>query len=182
MYICTYVRAAKYGLIEVRKSSSISDKHIIKAWWDCSATSQLRTFSGRIPNPFKRRFAPLRSIPGGNEPARIQPDIMHCMNLGFGKDLCASSILLLCRFDCFNGASIGKKLENAYEDFRLWCGQNNRTSSLKCFTLKTCKIQSQLLWSGLKCKILRSLNKVSLRSLHKSRTGRKPDSLSKSRP
>ena len=118
----------------------------IKEWWNCSPEGQLRSFVGRNPNPFKRnKVSPLRRIPSGSDPKRIQPDLMHCMNLGFGKDLCRSSILLLCRYNCFGDyRSIGKKLEIAYGEFRLWCDQQHRTTSLKSFDLKTFKIKSQL--------------------------------------
>ena len=67
------------------------------------------------------------------------------MNLGFGKDLCGSSILLLCRYNCFgNYGSIGKKLESAFDEFRLWCDEHHKATSLKSISLKTFKIQSQL--------------------------------------
>ncbi|CAE7878231.1 FAM186A, partial [Symbiodinium necroappetens] len=112
-------------------------------WWDCGPASQLRTYEGANPSPFKRKFSPLRSVPGGANPNRIQPDIMHCMNLGFGKDLCASSILLLCCLGEFPGSSIKTQLDDAYNQFHSWCRQSGKTSSLKCFELKTFKVTSQ---------------------------------------
>ena len=116
--------------------------HRTEEWWDCGPGSEARTFSGEIPDPFKRKWSPLRSIPGANNPGWIRPDVMHCFNLGFGKDLAGSSILLLCRLSIFEGSSIGSKLETAFEEFQGWCATNHKTSSLKAFELKTFKIQS----------------------------------------
>ena len=104
----------------------------------------MRTFSGEIPDPFKAKFSPLRSIPGASNPCIIQPDLMHCFNLGFGKDLGGSAILLLSRLGVFDGSSIAKQLENAYVSFQTWCASNHKTSSLKFFELKTFKVKSQL--------------------------------------
>ena len=72
----------------------------------------------------------------------IQPDTMHCFNLGFGKDLAGSAVMLLCRLNVFQGRSIGAKLAAAYESFSNWCSRNEHTTFLKKFELKTFKIKS----------------------------------------
>ena len=84
-------------------------------------------------------------MPSADDPARICPDIMHTYNLGFGKDMVASGIFLLCRHNIFPGASIGAKLDAAFESFKSWCEANRKTPSLKGFELKTFKITSQLI-------------------------------------
>ena len=117
--------------------------HILSQdWWEIGPDSQVRTFAGEIPNPFKQKVSPLRNIPGCKNPTMIQPDIMHCFNLGFGKDLAGSAVMLLCRLDIFPGNSIGEKLDAAYQDFNSWCKINKRTTFLKKFELKTFKITS----------------------------------------
>ena len=84
----------------------------------------------------------MRRIPGCNNPKMIQPDIMHCFNLGFAKDLAGSAVMLGCRLNIFQGNSVDAKLESAYDQFSIWCKNNNVTSSLKKFELKTFKIKS----------------------------------------
>ena len=119
--------------------------HISEAqvWWDMGPGSQIRTWSGEAPDPFKVKVSPLRAVPGAEDPGRIQPDVLHCFNLGFGKNFCASGILLLCRHNVFAGSSRGEKLEAAYDSFQAFCESTGKTSSLKCFELKTFKITSQ---------------------------------------
>ena len=117
-----------------------------QAWWDVGPNSQLRTFSGPSPDPFKRdKYGPFRDIPGANHPGVIQPDIMHTYNLGFGKDLAASGIYLVADF--FAGRSRQAKLDQAYESFMHWCDRHCKTSSLKDFDLKKTLKMAELLSS-----------------------------------
>ena len=126
-------------------SPSLNLNTATQDWWDLTAHGQLRSWDDEIPDPFKTgRYSPLRSIPGADSPKRIQPDIMHCFNLGFGKDLAASSLLLLCRLRKFPGRSMASKLNAAYDDFEAWCADNGKSSSIKQFDLKTFKIKSCL--------------------------------------
>ena len=103
----------------------------------------MRSWTEASPDPFKRKRSPLRDVPGGDDPHRIQPDVMHCFNLGFGKDLAASGVILLCRLRQFPGGSFQSRLDAAYEDFASWCQAKSKTSSLKTFELKTFKVKKQ---------------------------------------
>ena len=113
-----------------------------QVWWDCGPQSQVRNWSGDIPDPFKRRISPLRVMPAGDEPRRVKPDVMHSWNLGWGKDMAGSGIILLCRHNVFGPGSIQVKLEAAYLSFRAWCETTRKTTSLKQFDLKTFKMTS----------------------------------------
>ena len=118
---------------------------LLQDWWDLSSTSQVRTFDGEIPSPYKlNKISPLRSIPGCNDPHRVSPDLMHIFNIGYGKDLAASGIIMLCRLGEFVGSSIAKQLEHAFHEFQIWCASCKKTSSLKHFDLKTFKMTSLL--------------------------------------
>ena len=80
-----------------------------------------------------------------DKPEMIQPDIMHCYNLGFGKDLAASGVIAVTDAGFFGKGSIPKRLEKAFVAFMSWCEQNAYTSSIKEFDLKkTFKMQSHL--------------------------------------
>ena len=80
-----------------------------------------------------------------DKPEMIQPDIMHCYNLGFGKDLAASGVIAVTDAGFFGEGSIPKRLEKAFVAFMSWCEQNAYTSSIKEFDLKkTFKMQSHL--------------------------------------
>ena len=69
---------------------------------------------------------------------------MHCYNLGFGKDMVASGIILLVQLNIFVGGSIATKLNNAFDELLAYCGSCNKTTSLKHFDMKTFKITSFL--------------------------------------
>ena len=108
-----------------------------------TADGQMRSWTAASPDPFKRnKRSPFRDVPGGDAPHRIQPDIMHCFNLGFGKDLAASGVLLLCRLHMIPGGSVQSRMDAAYQDFQAWCQANQKTSSLKKFELKTFKVKT----------------------------------------
>ena len=106
-----------------------------------SAAGELRTFSGAIPDPYKRKYAPLRDV--SHSPELIQPDVMHLYNLGFGKDLAASATIMIAQSGCWPGRALQARLEHAFQNFKQWCEENGRTSSLKDFDmLKTLKMKS----------------------------------------
>ena len=115
-----------------------------KDWWDVTAQGQLRTFRGQPPNPYKpQKYAPFRCICAS--PNLIQPDFMHSYNLGFGKDLAASGVVLVVMQGLFAGNNFQSKLDAAFVEFKLWCEENAVTSSLKSFDMtRTLKMTSQL--------------------------------------
>ncbi|CAK9010590.1 unnamed protein product [Durusdinium trenchii] len=104
-------------------------------WWDVSANGQARSWSGPSPCPFKQKWSPLRSIPGCDNPDRIQPDLLHVWNLGVGGDMCASTILMLSNKVrvIFQGRSLQACLDDAYGKFHSWCVDNRSTTSIMSF-------------------------------------------------
>ena len=120
-------------------------QRLTKDWWDVGPTSQLRTWQDPTPDPFSAKWAAFRDVPGMDKPEMIQPDIMHCYNLGFGKDLAASGIIMGCHQGVFGEGSMPMRAERAFGAFMLWCEQNGHTSSIKEFDLKkTFKMQTYL--------------------------------------
>ena len=80
-----------------------------------------------------------------DNPEMIQPDIMHCYNLGFGKDLAASGVIKACHEGIFGEGSMPLRAEKAFAEFMSWCEQHGRTTSIKEFDLKkTFKMESYL--------------------------------------
>ena len=61
-------------------------------------------FKGGVPSP-------LRSVPGGDDPQIIKPDLMHNFNLGVGGDLAISTLVGMCRMGIFDeqGCAIQKR-------------------------------------------------------------------------
>ena len=53
----------------------------------------------------------LRSVPGGDDPQIIKPDLMHNFNLGVGGDLAISTLVGMCRMGIFDeqGCAIQKR-------------------------------------------------------------------------
>ena len=70
---------------------------------------------------------------------------MHSYNLGFGKDLAASGVVLVAMKGFFEGRGFPTKLDSAFVEFKQWCEDNGVTSSLKTFDMtRTFKMTSQL--------------------------------------
>ena len=87
---------------------------LAQEWWDVSAQGHARTFLGQPASPYKpNKVAPLRSMPGGNNPECIKPDLMHIFNLGFGGDLAVGAILALQRLRVWGPPTMQKGLDVA---------------------------------------------------------------------
>ena len=111
------------------------------------------------PSPFKAKWADFRDVPGMDKPDMIQPDIMHCYNLGFGKDLAASGVIRLCQEGIFGPGKLDHQLERAFASFMVWCEMNGKTSSIKEFDMKkTFKMQSCLVPSNHQTPVKPQLN------------------------
>ena len=86
----------------------------------------------RSDSPFATGHIPLLAIPGmSNE--TILPDSLHCFHLGWGQDLGASGIVLLCKLEYFRGAGRNKlnaKLADAYVHFTEWLSKNKKSSGI----------------------------------------------------
>lgn len=110
-------------------------------WWNVSSTGRVRTVHPN-PSPFKRgRPSPLRSIPGGDSPYVIKPDLMHVFHIGIGGDLAASCLYALCRMHVFGDDGFPKRLDQAFERFDRWCSDHHYTSSVRGFENATFKVK-----------------------------------------
>ena len=71
----------------------------------------------------------------------FRPDTAHTYAIaGWGKDMAASSILILCHLGYFGRGGIDKKLGEGFSHFKAWCTKWCRTTSLTDFSLKTFKL------------------------------------------
>ena len=94
---------------------------------------------------FKPGHVPLCDIPGLGQAFRIAPDTMHCFHLGFGQDLCASSIVILASFGIFkNNGSFDAKLEAGYDSFMDFCHRKGKTTSVDLFCKQKFGMASRL--------------------------------------
>ena len=98
-----------------------------------------------IPDPFKANQAPsqFRRIPTiANDVRTIQPDVAHVYAIqGWGKDLCASSLVLLFRMGVFQGTTIQSCLDSAFVLFKAFCSRNGKTTSITHFSLLSLKME-----------------------------------------
>ena len=71
--------------------------------------------------------------------------MMHVYNIGFGKDLAASALIMLAQHRVFRGRSVPARLAEAFDEFMTWCDQNGKMPSIKDFDMKkTLKMKSWL--------------------------------------
>ena len=118
-----------------------------KEWYDLSSSSQARQagYMDAIPDPFKANQAPsqLRRIPTiSNDVRAIQPDVARVYAIqGWGKDLCASSLILLFRMGMFTGSTIQSCLDHAFVLFKSYCSRNHKTTSITHFSLLSLKME-----------------------------------------
>ena len=83
------------------------------------------------PNPTKNCSHPFFGVvPGADDPFRIKPDVVHTFHIGFGADLCASTIVWLCMKGKFgNHAAFDDSLLSAYSAFQQFCHDTHRYTS-----------------------------------------------------
>lgn len=80
--------------------------------------------------PFHRDGNPFSLIlPGASNPWRIKPDLVHTFHIGFGVDLCASSVMWAVRKGKFPGVSIEDGIASAYAQFQSFCSTTHRFTS-----------------------------------------------------
>ena len=116
-------------------------------WYDLSQTGKVRNLqrADPIPDPYWETVSPLRSISTLGDTRMIRPDPAHTYAIaGWGKDLCGSGLVLLCRMRCFGHASVVKSLEVAFDNFKDYCKRMSKTTSITEFSFKTLKIESLL--------------------------------------
>ena len=111
-------------------------------WYDCSKDALTHAHAQLpLPSPFKEDEppAPLLRLPTiAYDRQTIKPDVAHTYAIvGWGKDLGASSLILLYRLRVFTGRSLQIALDEAYSDFREYCHQRQKCTSIDHFSLQT---------------------------------------------
>ena len=119
---------------------------LTQEWWDLGSSSHTRALPKDYEptDPFKPRLAPLRSLPNCQGPVWIKPDPMHTYALGWGKDMVASTVLLLTEMGVWGWGKFQKRLDRAFSSFRSYCRQAGKSTSLTTFCLKTFKVNGWL--------------------------------------
>ena len=101
-------------------------------WHNMGMDAEWRGTCGnqRVGSPFHTGCQiPLLKIPGMCKDS-IYPDSLHCFHLGWGVDMAASGIVLLCKHQCFNGRSLDAKLAEAYRHYTSWVSCNKKTTGI----------------------------------------------------
>ena len=88
------------------------------------------------PCPYKPAGNIFSIVPGGGDPARIKPDIVHTFHIGVGVDMAASIIVWLVKLRKFEGRSFEERLRDAYSKFMVFCHDSNRYTSCNEWTQK----------------------------------------------
>ena len=105
-----------------------------KDWHVLSKKASWRSTIGeRMSSPHKNEAVPLFDIPGLATDT-ITTDPMHSFHLGWGQDLGASGVILLCKLECFGRGALDKRLEIAYEKFVMHCQESGKTTSIDRFS------------------------------------------------
>ena len=115
-------------------------------WFNMSVSAPWRCPSDRPgPSPYEERQPqPSLSLVPGAHPLAAPPDQAHVFHMGWGKDLCASTIILLARLAWWSGTSLERRLAAAFNAFTAWRVAAGAYSSLTEFSLKKFKIKSRL--------------------------------------
>ena len=98
------------------------------------------------PSPYKACSNPFyQLLPGADNPFRIKPDIVHTLHIGFGQDMCASTIVLLAKKGCFgNPRSLDDRLAMAYASYQEYCHNTQRFTACDGWTTKTLGMKTKL--------------------------------------
>ena len=91
------------------------------------------TVGSRHASPHKDEDVPLMRVPGLRT-NNVTTDPMHCFHLGWGQDLAASAVVLLCNLGAFEAGALDKRMEVAYTSFIEFCTANGRTTSCDRFS------------------------------------------------
>ena len=115
-------------------------------WFNMSVSAPWRCPSDRPgPSPYEEcQPQPSLSLVPGAHPLAAPPDQAHVFHMGWGKDLCASTIILLARLAWWSGTSLERRLAAAFNAFTAWRVAAGAYSSLTEFSLKKFKIKSRL--------------------------------------
>lgn len=83
-------------------------------------------------------------------------DIFHLFKVGLGRDLCGSTIVIMCRLGFWDSAgdplSMKSRLERAHSTFSLWCSAERRAPGLRAFKVPFMNIKnkSSFAWTSSK--------------------------------
>ena len=98
-----------------------------------------------VEDPYKAKVSPLRMMPSCDTPLWIMADPAHTWAIsGFGKDFCASSIIVLVRLGIFGRGGLQKRLNEGFCRFKQWCKDAGKTTSMTEFSLKAFKVSTFL--------------------------------------
>ena len=123
-----------------------------KEWHNLTPTGPVRTWTrnSHAPSPYKASLAkaPVRRLePFLDNTSALKVDIAHTYAIaGYGKDECASALVLLAVHCGVFGWCHGyqEQLDHAYAFFREWCRENHKTTTILDFSKETLKIKSLL--------------------------------------
>ena len=80
----------------------------------------------------------------------ILPDSCHCFHLGWGIDLAASGVVLLCKKQFFDGSTLDAQLSRAYEEFCGWLSRVHKKTGIDWWSIKKLNMATTLVLS---CKL-----------------------------
>ena len=83
-------------------------------------------------------------VPGLNKSDYIHPDSCHCFHIGWGKDMAASSLVLLAKEGCWPGRSLDSRLETAFMQFMQYLNVRHKTTGCDGFSKQDFKMNSSL--------------------------------------
>ena len=81
-------------------------------------------------------------IPGLNRPEYVHPDSCHCFHIGWGKDLAASSVVLLAQKRKWPGRSLDARMGKAFEDFMDYVNRHGKTTGCDGFSKQHFKMKA----------------------------------------
>ncbi|CAE7359912.1 unnamed protein product, partial [Symbiodinium pilosum] len=110
------------------------------------AANWRRSIGARSSSPFHACRIPLMDIPGLDRPEYIHPDTCHCFHIGWGKDLAASSIILLAKKRHWPGRSLDIRLEAAFADYISFLNARCKSTGVDGFSKQHFKMSSNADW------------------------------------
>ncbi|CAE7396357.1 Ankrd17, partial [Symbiodinium pilosum] len=115
----------------------------IDDWWNVKGNIKSLAADYVPSNPFKTWLepSPLRLLPHADDPKLIRVDAAHTWAInGVGKDLYASSLILLSRMGLFGkNGSIERRLQAAFEKFQDFLNRTGKSSTIDIFNFMTLK-------------------------------------------
>ena len=124
---------------------ALKKKNMCEGWHNLGpAANWRRSIGARSSSPFHACRIPLMDIPGLDRPEYIHPDTCHCFHIGWGKDLAASSIILLAKKRHWPGRSLDIRLEAAFADYISFLNARCKSTGVDGFSKQHFKMSSCL--------------------------------------